>query len=158
MDSAEASLQALMRRSSSTMASFEFTPPLTTTWRTLLFWTRRWGWRRFTFLNDEGIALFLLTQRWIWLSVLLSGWKKLDRIPVWMMKMSWFLTGSPSWTVVSLLLNLSNTTLAVSTLIWINLGQCIDDLTCFLHFINTFPGFTPTFFAIRAVNSEKIFF
>ena len=35
---------------------------------------------------------------------------KEEDVPVWMMKMSWFLTGSPSLTVVSLLLNLSRTT------------------------------------------------
>ena len=40
-----------------------------------------------------------------------------EEAPVWMMKMSWFLTGSPSRTVVSLLLNLSRTTWAIS--IWI---------------------------------------
>ena len=77
----------------------------------------------------------LLTQRrrqwWSLLIACCHHGADNSSIPVWMMKMSWFLTGSPSWTVVSLLLNLSSTTLAVTTLIWINLGRCFDNLTFF---------------------------
>ena len=51
IDSAEASLQALMRRRSSTMASLEFTPPVTS-----LQWRWRWRWRS-TCLDDEDVLV-----------------------------------------------------------------------------------------------------